>query len=64
MVRRMADADLRVPQPTPQRDALVDQFAEYLATTRDASEHTLKAYLSDLDQFCEVSVLARQEDRA
>jgi integrase/recombinase XerC len=35
------------------RPALIEQFAEYSRATRDASPHTLKAYLGDLDQFCE-----------
>ena len=34
------------------RPPLVDEFAQFLTTTRDASPHTLKAYLTDLDQFC------------
>lgn len=35
------------------RPAVVDELAEYLSATRDASPHTLKSYLCDLDQFCE-----------
>ncbi len=35
------------------RPALIEQFAEYLRATRDASPHTLKAYLGDLGQFCD-----------
>ncbi len=37
----------------PQLPPLVEQFAEYLRATRDASPHTLKGYLGDLAQFCE-----------
>lgn len=33
------------------RSPWVQRFAGYLETTRDASEHTLSAYLDDLDQF-------------
>ena len=36
-----------------ERPKLVEDFAEYLRATRDASPHTLKGYLSDLDQYCE-----------
>ena len=39
-------------QPEPERPAAVEEFAEYLRVTRDASPHTLKSYLSDLDQYC------------
>jgi integrase/recombinase XerC len=35
------------------RPALIEQFTEYLSATRDASPLTLKAYRSDLDQFCD-----------
>ena len=34
------------------RPPLVEDFARYLSATRDASPNTLKAYLTDLDQFC------------
>ena len=39
-------------EPKAQRPAVVEQFAEYLTSTRDASPNTLKSYLSDLDQYC------------
>ncbi|MBI5549162.1 MAG: tyrosine recombinase XerC [Deltaproteobacteria bacterium] len=35
------------------RPVAVEEFAQYLRATRDASENTLKSYLCDLDQFCE-----------
>jgi integrase/recombinase XerC len=34
-------------------DAGMGRFAEYLRFERGFSEHTLRAYLSDLDQFCD-----------
>lgn len=33
------------------RPPLIESFAEYLRAIRDASPHTLKSYLSDLDQY-------------
>lgn len=33
--------------------AILEQFREYLVATRDASPHTVKSYLSDLEQYCE-----------
>ncbi|MGI5864480.1 MAG: tyrosine recombinase XerC [Myxococcales bacterium] len=36
-----------------ERPQLVQDFAAYLEATRNASPHTLKNYLSDLDQYCE-----------
>jgi integrase/recombinase XerC len=46
-----------IPEPTEkpefERPAVVDQFVEYLQTTKDSSPNTVKSYLSDLDQYCE-----------
>ena len=57
-LRRRPRVRLRVavpPRPAPPAvadDPAVAQFAQHLRAERNASEHTLEAYLSDIGQFC------------
>jgi integrase/recombinase XerC len=51
MVRRANEES--VEKPEFERPAVVDQFVEYLQSTKDSSPNTVKSYLSDLDQYCQ-----------
>ena len=41
----------RPAAPPIARDPAIASFAEYLRVERNASEHTVAAYLSDIEQF-------------